>query len=446
VSWVSIALATFGGMPWALALLGTFGFCAYLALWPALAGYAVARAAPAGSPVRLLAAVGAWTLAEWLRGFVLSGFPWLSVGHAQLPGSPLAGFAPVGGVFLVSLAVAGLAALVAWMIDALARPAPLRVAVAAAGATLALVAGALLDRYEWTRPHGSPVAVTLVQGNVAQHEKFDPALRERAFRLYTEMVASSRGRIVVLPESAFPVFAHDVPDATFAAIAGTMRERGADALVGLFVAEPPLPGETQPRIHNSVVSLGTSPTQLYFKHHLVPFGETIPAKALVGWFINSVLAIPLSDQTPGPADQPPFQIAGERLAINICYEDAFGVELASRARDATILVNVTNDAWYGRSVAASQHNQIAAMRAKETGRPMLRATNTGVTSVIEPDGRVRVSLPWFTRGLVETNVSGRVGDTPFLRFGNLPVVLLGAALLALAVGVGRLSVRRSLSG
>ena len=437
VPWIAIALATYGGMPAPLAAIGIAGFCAYLALWPALAGWACARVAPAGSAARLFAAAGAWTLAEWLRGFVLTGFPWLAVGHAQLPGSPLAGYAPVGGVFLVSLGVALVAAAAAGTIEALARPAPRRVLAAVAAAVAILAAGALLDRIEWTHAPRAPIPVTLVQGNVPQEQKFDPELKHRAYAVYEALVAGSRGKVVVLPESAFPVFAHEVPEATAAAIARTMRERGGDALVGLFVAQRPAPGETAPRIHNSVVTLGVTDTQLYRKRHLVPFGESIPAKPLVGWFIDRVLDIPLSDQTPGPDDQRPFALAGERLAVNICYEDAFGAELAAPAREATILVNVTNDAWYGRSIAARQHNQIAAMRAKETGRPMLRATNTGVTSVIDADGVVRAELPWFTRDVLEASVAGREGDTPFLRLGNALAVACATGLFATAFVLGR---------
>ncbi len=437
VPWIGIALVSFGGMPLPLAAIGMAGFCAYLALFPALAGWAVARATPAGSAWRLAAAAGAWTLAEWLRSFVLTGFPWLAVGHAQLPGSTLAGFAPVGGVFLVSLAVAIAAALVAHAIDALAQNAPKRVAAAAAGVVALFIAGAALDRIEWTAPRPAPVAITLVQGNIPQEEKFDPELKQRAFRIYRELVAASRGKLVVLPESAFPVFADDVPRETVAALARTMRDRGGDVLVGVFIAQPPEPGGAEPRLHNSVVSLGASDTQVYRKRHLVPFGETIPAKALLGWFINRVLAIPLSDQTPGPDDQPPMSVAGEKVAVNICYEDAFGAELARWSRDATLLVNVTNDAWYGRSIGPWQHDQIAAMRAKETGRPMLRATNTGITSVIDADGSERVRLPWFRRGLLETLVTGRTGETPFMRWGNAMAALAAAAVLAAAFALGR---------
>jgi apolipoprotein N-acyltransferase len=439
-SWVYVALETFGGMPAALALVATAGFVAYLALWPALAGYACVRLARPGSPLRALAAAGAWTIAEWLRGNVLSGFPWLAVGYAQLPGSPLAGYAPLGGVYLASLAVALVGAMLALAVDALATRGARTIVAAAAGAVALGAGGAALARVEWTRPQGSPLAVSLVQGNIEQDLKFDRNFRAATFDVYLRLVAESRGRLVVLPESAFPMFADEVPDRVYAELARVAQARDGLVLAGLFTAEPPLPGDDEIRYFNTVVALSGGPPQRYRKRHLVPFGETIPAKPVVGWFIRNVLAIPLADQTPGPPDQPPFTVAGRRVAVNICYEDAFGRELIGSARNAGILVNVTNDAWYGRSIAAQQHNQIAAMRALELGRPMLRATNTGVTSAIEVDGTVVAQLPWFTRGVLETTVVARAGATPYQRVGD--ALVLGAALVpvlvaAVATVVGR---------
>src|SRR5262249_25814361 len=151
---------------------------------------------------------------------------------------------------------------------------------------------------------------------------------------------------------------------------------------------------------------------------------------IVGWFIRSVLAIPLADQTPGDAVQPPMNVSGQRVALNICYEDAFGGELRSSAAAATLLVNVTNDAWYGRSLAAEQHNQIAAMRALETARPMLRATNTGITSAFDHEGREIARLPWFTRGILEVSIAGREGTTPYARWGDAIAFALAALIFA----------------
>jgi len=447
VSWVSIALHTFGGMPAVLAAIGTLGFCAYLALWPALAGWLAARVTAPAGVARLAAAAGAWALAEWLRGFVLSGFGWLSIGYAQLPGyaaSVFAGYAPVGGVFLVSLAMAGVAAAGAALVPVAVDAAPgARRAAGPLALIAALAAGGIaLDRIDWTRDDGAPLTASLLQGNVAQTLKFDPGFRERNFALYLGMVAESRGRLVVLPESAFPVFADEVPEAVLKSVLRTMTARDGDAIVGLFTAQPPATPGGDLRIHNSVVTLGAADVQEYRKRHLVPFGETIPADALVGWFIRRVLAIPLSSQSPGPPDQPPLAIAGTKVAANICYEDAFGADIRVQARAAAILVNVTNDAWYGRSVAASQHNQIAAMRALETGRPLLRATNTGITSAIDHRGREIARLPWFTHGILETTVQGRAGETPYVRFGDGVAAWLAALVVAAAAIGDRLRFRR----
>ncbi len=429
-SWVYVALETFGGMPTPLAALATLGFIAYLALWPAAVGWMAVRFTLPGTKRRLVAAAAGWVLAEWLRGNGYTAFPWLTLGYSQLPVSPLSGFATLGGVWLVSLAVALGAAALVWFIEALAESAPRRIATAATLVAALLGAGALCGRIEWTAELGEPVSVSLVQGNVAQDTKFDPAYRERILQLYAYLAERARGRLTVLPESALPLFANDVPEEIFARFVRTGRARGGDVLVGMFTLEPPLPGSDEPRIHNSVVSFGAAPTQVYRKHHLVPFGESIPLKPVLGWFIRGVLAIPLADQAAGPADPPPFEVAGQKVAVNICYEDAFGGELRASARTATLLVNVTNDAWYGRSIAAWQHNQIAAMRALETGRPMLRATNTGITSVISHQGRELGHLPWYTRGILEVDITGRQGETPYVAFGDVIPLALAALLLA----------------
>jgi apolipoprotein N-acyltransferase len=222
-------------------------------------------------------------------------------------------------------------------------------------------------------------------------------------------------------------------------VAEAGRARNGDVLVGLFTIEAPLNDDGKenedPRIYNSVISLGAGLPQLYRKHHLVPFGELIPLKSVFGWFINRILNIPLADQAAGPARQRPFVVSGQRVAINICYEDVFGAELASVARDATLYVNVTNDAWYGRSIGALQHNQIAQMRALEMGRPMLRATNTGITSAIAHDGRVLAELPWFTQAILDIEIAGRQGETPYVRWGDAFVVALAGIFLVLALAI-----------
>ena len=436
VSWVSIALSGFGEMPAAAAAIATAVFVAYLALWPALAGYVAARLTPRGRAARLVASAAAWTLAEWLRQYVFTGMPWLSLGYAAPAGGAAAAYAPLGGVFLVSFVLAGGAACIAALFETLAggRRA-LAVPVAIVFALVA--AGLAAQRIAWTAPVDPPLATSLLQGDVGQDVKFDPQFRARTFELYGDLVRRSRGRLVVLPESAFPMFADQVPPAVVLDLIDTGARRDGLVLLGLFTAEPPLPGSRDPRYYNTVVALGGANIALYRKRHLVPFGESIPLKPLVSPIVDALLAIPLADQTPGDPDQPAFTVAGHRVAVNICYEDAFGSELIGAARDADILVNVTNDAWYGRSIAAWQHNQIAAMRAQELGRPMLRATNTGVTSAIDYDGRELGRLPWFTRGVLEVDVRGRQGLTPYARLGDAPVVTLSVGVLLIAAWLAR---------
>ena len=438
-SWTYVALSTFGGMPAILAAIGTAGFCAYLAFFPALAGWMVARLAPAGSTARLAIGAGAWTVAEWLHSTGYPGFPWLDAGYAQV-GGPLAGYATIGGVFLVSLGVAAAAALLVHAATVLERGG--RLAATATGAAIAAIAlgGLALGAVEWAQPSGDPVAVSLVQGNIGQDLKFDPAYREKTLAIYGDLADRAKGRLIVLPESALPMFADEVPADFVAQLHVIAVRNGGDLLTGLFFFDARDGEAEEDRYYNSVVSIGLSPTQIYRKHHLVPFGESIPAKPVVGWLINHVLAIPLADQTPGPAYPQPMEVAGQRLAVNICYEDAFGGELIRQLPDATLLVNFTNDAWYGHSLAAEQHAQMSAMRAIEAARPMLRATNTGITSIIDHHGVVIARLPWFTRGVLEGSIAGRTGITPYVRYGD--AVAIGAALTAIVIALTALRLQQ----
>ena len=438
-SWTYVALSTFGGMIPILAAIGTAGFCVYLALFPALAGWTVARLAPPASPARLAIAAGAWTVAEWLHSTGYPGFPWLATGYAQV-GGPLAGFAPIGGAFLAGLAVAAAAALLVYATTPLERRRYLAAVIGAAAIASIAVGGIALSAIEWTQASGEPIAVSLVQGNIDQDEKFDPAYREKSLAIYAELAESAKGRLIVLPESALPMFADEVPDALISQLRAVAVRNGGDLLTGLFFFEPRESEDEEDRYYNSVVSIGTAPIQIYRKHHLVPFGESIPAKPVVGWLIRRVLAIPLADQTPGPAYPQPMEVAGQRLAVNICYEDAFGGELIRQLPSATLLVNFTNDAWYGRSLAAEQHAQMSAMRAIEAGRPMLRATNTGITAIIDHHGVERARLPWFTRGVLEGSIAGRTGATPYVRFGD--AIALGASLVMIAIALAALRLQR----
>jgi apolipoprotein N-acyltransferase len=423
VSWIYISLHDYGAMPAPLAAIATFLYCAILALFPAAAGYACAR--PSVSPaIRCgLLAPAAWTLAEWMRGWLLYGFPWLATGYSQVPASPLAGYAPVLGIYGVTLATAATAGLIVVL--------GLRAADKAGHSSFFCaspygdLAGWIRLQIAWTTPVGAPFNASLLQGNVAQDHKWREERVRPTLETYRLLTESAPGKLIILPETALPLFLEQVPEDYLAALAASARGRGGDVLVGVPERAPS--GE----YFNSVVSLGSSPSQTYRKSHLVPFGEFIPLRPALAWIVG-VLAIPLQDFSRGAEAQRPLAVAGQRVAVNICYEDAFGEEIIRQLPEATVLANVSNVAWFGRSIAPRQHLQIAQARALETGRAMLRATNTGVTAVIGPRGEVLAAAPEFEIATVTYPVQGYGGATPYVRWGNYAVLALCLALIAVA--------------
>lgn len=435
VSWVYVSLHDFGMMAAPIAALATLLFCAYLALFPAATGFVRARLGGGFVSTCLLTAPALWTVTEWLRGWLLTGFPWLAVGYSQ-PDSPLAGFAPLAGVYAVSLGVAICAGLLALAVSSTSRK---RLAAVAGIASLLLVGG-LLRYPEWTEPRGNPVAVALVQGNIPQSLKFEPdryqATLDTYRRLVTEtLVTGTSARIIVMPETAIPRFLDLVDPAYLGALERIAAASSADLLVGAPLRD------RSGAYYNGVVSMGSSPPQAYHKVHLVPFGEFIPPA--FGWVLD-LLRIPLSDFSRGRVDQKPLRLGDDiRVAVNVCYEDAFGAEIARQLPEANLLVNTSNVAWFGDSLAPEQHLQISRMRAIETGRSMLRATNTGVTAIIDERGNVVARLPRFVEGVVSGTAQPMSGATPFIRFGDGPAVLLCLAMLV-AAGIFESIRRRSL--
>ncbi|TAK49558.1 MAG: apolipoprotein N-acyltransferase [Betaproteobacteria bacterium] len=421
VSWVYVSMHRFGGMPAALAVVATLLFCAFLALFPALAGalQAPLRAPPA---VRAALAIPAlWTLTEWLRGWILTGFPWLSFGYAAIDW-PLAGYAPVAGVYAVTLACIASAGLLWCVVRGSGRWR------AAAALALIVGGGAALRALEWSSLAGEPLGVSLLQGNIAQDLKFDPARYGRTLETYARLAGGSRARLSVLPETALPRFLDRVEPEYLARLEAIARGNRGDLLVGA-------PTRTAPGTYfNSVLSFGSAPRQAYHKVHLVPFGEFIPPG--FAW-VNQVLAFPLSDFSRGSPQQRPLAVAGERVAVNICYEDAFGAEIRRQLPEATLLVNVSNVAWFGDSFAPAQHLQMARMRSLETARMLLAATNSGITAVVDRDARVLARLPQFVEGRLDATARGYEGTTPYVRFGDWLALGACVALLALAFALAR---------
>lgn len=416
VSWVYISLHDMGQLPAPVAVPATLGFAALLAVFPALAVWGATHLA-SGERVRwLIVAPIFLALADWTRGWLFTGFPWQALGYSQVPWSPLAGYAPILGVYGVSW----LAALSAGLLLLRGRLGWLLL-------TGIWLAGLGLARVEWTQPSGAPVGVSLVQGNISQEQKFSPEKLTETLVMYRQFVVDSETPLVILPETALPVFIHDLPDWYLKELADPLRERGADLITGL--AEQ----EGDERYFNSMVSMGHSPPQRFRKVHLVPFGEFVPFG--FRWFVD-LMHIPLGDFTRGEPAQPPMRVAGQRVAVNICYEDVFGEELIHALPAATLMANASNDAWFGDSLAPWQHLQIGQMRALETGRVWLRANNTGITAIVDAKGHVQARLAPFTRDVLVGQAQGRSGLTPFARWGNGAFLalalagLIGAFLLA----------------
>jgi len=433
VSWVYVSLSVFGGMPPALAAVATFLYCLLLAAFPALAMAAFVRFRGRSVWPNVLLFAALWGLIDWMRGWVFTGFPWLALGYTQTPGdwagAPLAGFAPVLGVYGVSVLVALLGAILGAMFGEALPP---RFAARAADedkaaltaksckwtqlavATGLLLSGVLLARVEWTSPSGLPLRVALLQGNIDQDLKWSPGRFEDSLRIYHDLAQAHPAQLTILPETALPTFFDRLPANYVQAMAALAGRQNGDLVIGSVIGD-------QQRYTNSVVSIGAAPGQRYDKAHLVPFGEFIPPG--FAWAMRW-LHIPLAGFTPGTAVQAPFKLSGQQVAFNICYEDVFGEEIATVLPAATILANVSNTAWFGRSWAQPQHLQISQLRSLETGRPMLRATNTGMTAAIRPDGTVQAVLPPFSRGALVVEVQGMAGLTPFARIGNYGALLL----------------------
>ena len=416
VSWVYVSLHYFGGMPAPVAGFATVAFCAFLALFPAVAGWLQARV-PASDAVRACLLIPAvWVLYEWLLSWIFTGFPWLALGYAAA-GWPLQGFAPLGGVYAISFLTVSVAGML-WLVARRQATGAFAVAVIAT-----LGAGEALRHVAWSEPLGEPVSAALVQGNIAQEMKFRPERAPHILDTYARLAEGTQARLIVFPETALPAFFHRIDPAYLARLEAAAKRNEGDLLLGV-------PFRRGNEYFNSVITLGVSPRQAYHKVHLVPFGEFVPPG--FRWTLE-LMSIPLSDFSRGARDQAPLAVAGQRIAANVCYEDVFGAEIARSLPEATLLVNLSNVAWFGDSLAPAQHLQIARLRAIETGRMHLTATNTGITAAIDRDGRVLKQLAPFTEGRLEVMAQGYSGATPYVRLRDWPIVLLALGILAVAV-------------
>jgi apolipoprotein N-acyltransferase len=422
VSWVYVAVADFSDSGAAVAVVLTVLFVAALAAYPALFAYAAARWRQRGAlPLALwyLAVLPAlWMLFEWLRGWLFTGFTWLQLGYSQAQ-SPLAGLAPLLGVYGIGLALAFSAGALAWLLHAGRRAWP-------GLALLAVVwlAGWWTQHIEWTQPAGEPLRVALIQDNLPQSTKWDPAQFNTRLDLYARLTLENLAAVdaVIWPENAVTVFYHELKEEYFDWLAGQARALETDLIVGVPVKRRDAPG-----YYTSLMVLGTQEA-VYHKRHLVPFGEFVPLEGLLRGLI-SFFDLPMSGFSPGPAAQAPLPVGGQRAAMSICYEDVFGEELLHNFPAATLLINGSNNAWYGDSLAPHQHLEMSRMRAIESGRPLVRATTTGISALADHRGRLLATSPQFEQAVLRGSVQPMQGMTPYLRWGNWPVLMILALLL-----------------
>jgi len=427
VFWMHISIDKFGNVGAALAIVVTLIFVLTVALYYGLIGWIARRFAQANCLSLLLILLPAlWVLGEWLRGWVFTGFPWLALGYSQID-SPLAGWAPLLGVYGVSWLLALSASLL--LLVLLGRPGQRRLALIAAAVIWG--GGSLLQFVAWTAPAGEPLKVSLIQGNIKQEDKWKPERLMPTLQLYAGLTRQHwASDIIIWPETAVPAFAHQVEQTFLAPLSTAARNNRTALMLGI-----PVWIEERQRYYNAMLSLGKSRDH-YYKRHLVPFGEFLPLQSLLKPLLDW-LQIPMSDFSAGDSAEPSIQLDGYKVGVSICYEDAFGEEMIQALPGAAFLVNASNDAWFGDSLAPPQHLQIARMRALESGRYLLRSTNTGISAIVDARGKLLGTSPAFEQHVLSGRITPMQGATPYVRIGNWGIISLASLLLIIGVVVNR---------
>ena len=436
VSWVYESFTLFGGIVAPLAAVVTALFVMGLAFYPAGAAWLTARVAGRGGRATwAVAFVASWVLVEALRSWLFGGFPWLNLGISQVDG-PLIGWLPILGEYGVT-AIIGLMAVLVWFAAREVRIAPRdwRGWLPPVAVLIAIPAFSLpLHALSWSGESGDPIKVGLVQGNVAQMQKFDPAFFQKTMSIYRGLTEGMPAvDLVVWPETAIPRVIDGMPGVreSLETMAG---EGGFAMLVGTFTRDE------AGRYYNALIGVPSS-IGIYRKRHLVPFGEYFPLR----WLIERMpwlFEVPMSDLSPGRADQPPLEINGLTLGASICFEADFSRDIRGSVPSSGVLVTVSNDSWFGDSFSPHQHLQMARARAIEFRRPMIRATNTGISAMIDARGEVERMLATGTRGTLVAEVTPREGVTPLARWGAWPTL---AAMLAVLLFAAWFARRRSVS-
>ncbi|MBT5230717.1 MAG: apolipoprotein N-acyltransferase [Methylococcales bacterium] len=426
-SWVYVSIHDFSGV-WAwLAVLITMAFAAVLAVYFLVLGWLARQLMAPKSVAMLLVFPALWVLVEWLRGWLFTGFPWLVAGYSQID-TVISGYAAYFGVYGVSYVLALMAGSLALLVKSQR--------LLASGLLAGLLMIGFLGQYfalSQTEETGDSLRVSMIQGNITQDRKWLSEELRPTLQMYHRLTEQHWDSDLILwPETAMPILYQSVKEPYILPLAKKAKAHHTTIIAGVPIGE----GE---HYYNSMVAFGDHPLQFYHKVHLVPFGEFMPFESILGNLLKA-LKIPMAHFAGGGDQQPLFHIKNIPIAMSICYEDAFGEEIISALPEAQLLVNVSNDAWFGESLAAPQHLQMAQMRALESGRTLLRNTNTGISAVINPDGSIQQQLASFKRDVLTATVKARAGLTGYALWGNAPVIIL--VLIILAFG-GRLARERS---
>lgn len=428
VLWLRISISQFGGVNSVMATVATLGFISFVASYFAIAGWLGCKLTQHSNLRLTLSFPAAWCIAEWLRGWIFTGFPWLSLGYSQIDSS-LAGYAPLLGVYGISLMLAlsagfTLLSITQWFHN-------FKLAILGLSLTILIwLCGLGLTQWTWTNPHGPPFPVSLIQPSIPQSLKWDPQLRTPTLQTYSRLTRQASGNLIIWPETAVPDFLHRVETEWLNPLIQELKQRNSQLLVG-----SPVLDVNGVKYYNAAVLLGPERAD-YYKRHLVPFGEYLPLKIWLSPMLT-FLKIPMSNFAAGQHTTHSIKIAGQNVGVSICYEDAFGEEIRQALPDATYLINLSNDAWFGDSLAPHQHLEISRMRALETGRFLIRATNSGISAIIGPNGKIQTSTQLFTQTVLTDFVQPLTAATPFVLWGDNATLGLVAMLMITLILITR---------
>ena len=453
--WAFYSLYVVIGTGFIVAILGQIFFTAYLALFMGFTALCYCKLKSKYCVFNLLVLFPSiWVLFEWLRSWLFSGFPWNEISYTQVNSNLLKGWFPLLGSYAVSwltLSLCGALFIILQQIYNMSSfkskatkksksSLNLNVKLTTKNRLFSLsiiyilvifVIGNYIVTLKFTTPYGKPTSVALLQGNIEHESKWSSGELENNLAVYADMVAKTKADIVMIPETAISQFERYLPANYLLDLVNYAKANNAELVVGM-----PKIIDKYDNYVNAAIVLTNDKQPFYAKTHLVPYGEYIPFKSVIG-SVYHLFNLPMVGFSAGAANQAPLVIAGQKLAFNICYENGFNTELIDAAKQSTIMANISDMVWYGDSIAEDQHLQISQARALENQRYFIQNTNTGLSAIINPFGEIQSRLPTFRRDVLYDVVQGRVGVTPFQRYGNYPVVIWCVLMLVIA-GVLRL--------